>query len=212
MRLAAADREVRAGCLECLEQAFDQYTALQTDPAVGGLARDAAALTALLIAVRENELGLLDSGRIQQARDLVASPSASLSLLMEVADALASKPRGASRSPSTDEENRASVAISRNQARWVPALRQLTPDDLIADYLWLGLACGPYGFDVADRTDRRRDSWRQFQCAAHPFQKRLGLRDTASGIGRTRRSRAALRGNTVFPRCERSRHSADVGR
>jgi tetratricopeptide (TPR) repeat protein len=84
----------------------------------------------------------------------VASPSASLSLLMEVADALASKPRGASRSPSTDEENRASVAISRNQARWVPALRQLTPDDLIADYLWLGLACGPYGFDVADRTDR----------------------------------------------------------
>jgi tetratricopeptide (TPR) repeat protein len=28
------------------------------------------------------------------------------------------------------------------------------PDDLLADYLWLGLACGPYGFNVPDRADR----------------------------------------------------------
>jgi tetratricopeptide (TPR) repeat protein len=154
-RMAAADAEFRAGCLECLERALDQYLALKTDRSVGQTATESAARAALLIAVRENELGLLDGGRVQQARDLAPSPSESLAVLIEVADALSSTPRGAARSPSTDAESRASMAISRNQARWVPALRQLMPDDLVADYLWLGLACGPAGFDVADRTDRR---------------------------------------------------------
>jgi tetratricopeptide (TPR) repeat protein len=152
--MAAADAEFRAGCLDCLERALDQYLALRSDQTVGLTATQSAARAALLVAVRENELGLLDSGRLQQARDLVPSPSEPLSVLVEVADVLSSKPRGASRSPSTDAENRASVAISRNQARWVPLLRQLMPDDLVADYFWLGLACGPFGFDVRDRTDR----------------------------------------------------------
>jgi tetratricopeptide (TPR) repeat protein len=153
MRMAAADVQLRLGCLDCLEQGLAGYLALRSDPAIGQTATDLAARTALLIAVRENELGLLDSGRLQQAHDLAGSPSASLSVVMEVADALSSKPRGASRSPSTDAENRASAAISRNQRRWVSALRELMPDDLVADYFWLGLACGPLGFDVPDRTD-----------------------------------------------------------
>src|SRR5215475_14387771 len=153
IRMAAADGEVRAGCLDCLERALEQYLALKSDQTVGQTATLSAARVALLIAVRENELGLLDSGRVQQARDLASPPSESLTTLIEVADALASKPRGASRSPSTDAENRASVAISRNQTRWVPALRRLMPDDLVADYLWLGLACGPSVFDVPDRAN-----------------------------------------------------------
>lgn len=152
--MAAADAEFRAGCLECLEGALEQYLALKSDQTLGQTATQSAARAALLIAVRENELGLLDSGHLRQARDLVASPSEPLSVLVEVAGALSSKPRGASRSPSTDAENRASVTISSNQRRWVQALRELMPDDLVADYLWLGLACGPLGFDVPDRTDR----------------------------------------------------------
>src|SRR5262249_25565427 len=133
IRMAAADVEVRAGCLDCLERALERYLALKSDQTVGQTATQSAARVALLIAVRENELGLLDSGRVQQARDLAPQSSESFTTLMEVADALASKPRGASRSPSTDAENRASVAISRNQTRWVLALRRLTPDDLVAD-------------------------------------------------------------------------------
>ena len=155
LRLALADGQLRAGCLECLEEAFTEYVALESDASLGALARDSAARAALLLAVRENELGLMDSGRLEQAHNQVASPSPALALLTEVADALASKPRGPSRSPYTDAESRASVAISRNQARWISALRELIPDDLVAGYLWLGLACGPLGFDVADRADRR---------------------------------------------------------
>jgi len=152
--MAAAEAEFRAGCLDCLERALAQYLELRSDQIVGPMATQSAARAALLIAVRENELGLLDSGRLQLARDLVPSASDSLSVLAEAADALSSKPRGTSRSPSTDAENRASVAISRNQGRWLPAIRQLMPEDLVADYVWLGLACGPYGFDVPDRSDR----------------------------------------------------------
>ena len=154
VRLAAADSQLRAGCLECLQQAFDQYAALTTDQTVGDIARESAARAALLIAVRENELGLIDSGRIQQARDRAVSPSSTLSLFIEVADAMSAKPRGTSRSAYSDAENRASLVISRNQARWVPALRTLMPGDLVADYLWLGLACGPFGFEFPDRSDR----------------------------------------------------------
>src|SRR5262245_4739734 len=154
VRLAAADHQLRAGCLECLQQAFDQYAALTTDRTVGEIAGESAARAALLIAVRENEMGLIDSGRIQQARDRAVSPSSTISLFIEVADALSAKPRGTSRAPYSDAESRASLAISRNQARWVPALREVMPGDLVADYLWLGLACGPLGFEVPDRTDR----------------------------------------------------------
>src|SRR5262249_50952551 len=154
VRMAAAEAEFRAGCLDCLERALAQYLALRSDQTVGPTATQSAARVAILIAVRENELGLLDSGRLQMALDLVPSPSESLSVLVETADALSSKPRGTARSPLTDAENRASVAISRNQGRWLPVIRQLMPDDLVADYVWLGLACGPYGFNVPDRSDR----------------------------------------------------------
>jgi tetratricopeptide (TPR) repeat protein len=154
MRMAAADGQFRAGCLDCLEQALDQYLALRSDARIGRSATESAIRTALLIAVRENELGLLDSGHIQQARGLVQELSPALSVSLDVADALSTKPSGVSRSPFNDAESRAVTRISRTQQEWASALRQLMPDDLTADYLWLGLACGPYGFDVPDRNER----------------------------------------------------------
>ena len=155
MRIAAADEQFRARCLDCLEQAFEQYVALRSDPAIGPAAADSAVRAALLIAVRENELGLTDSQHVQQARALVQSPSPTLAVLLDVADALSSKPSGTSRSPYNDSESRAANRIARTEQQWAPLLRQLMPDDLTADYLWLGLACGPYGFDIPDRDDRR---------------------------------------------------------
>ena len=154
MRLAAADRLFRLGCLDCLEQSLAQYLALRADPAVGERATESAVRSALLIAVRENELGLLDSGRLQQARGLVPSPSPSMALLLDAADALSSKPAGLSRSPYTSAESLAVTRIARTQLQWASALRLPIPDDLTADYLWVGLACGPSGFDIPDRLDR----------------------------------------------------------
>src|SRR5262245_33924173 len=75
-RMAAADVQYRAGCLECLESALTEYLALRSDTAVGRSATESAVRAAILVAVRENELGLVDSGRIGQARSVVESASA----------------------------------------------------------------------------------------------------------------------------------------
>src|SRR5262249_47270027 len=127
-------------------------------------ATESAVRTALLIAVRENELGLIDTGRVAQARSLLESASAKatadkspppdLALMLDVAEALSQKPGGRSRSPVSDAETRAITRIARNQVQWALALRQLMPGDLAADYLWVGLACGPSGFDIPDRAER----------------------------------------------------------
>ena len=61
VRMAAAEAEFRDGCLDCLERALAQYLTLRSDQTVGPAATQSAARAALLIAVRENELGLLDS-------------------------------------------------------------------------------------------------------------------------------------------------------
>jgi tetratricopeptide (TPR) repeat protein len=154
-RMALADADVRAGCLDCLDAAFRQYTSLQPDPAVGPAARDAALRTALLIAIRENELGLLDRGHLRQARALIASPGPPLQTLLDAGDALSSKPAAFSRGNVTDGESLAIATISRNHLQWAATLRESMPGDLVADYLWLSLACGEYGYDVPDRNDRR---------------------------------------------------------
>src|SRR6266478_3853600 len=67
-RMAAAVDLVRAGCLDCLIEALRQYQALQKVPAVAAEATAGAARTAALVAIRERELGLEESGALAQAR------------------------------------------------------------------------------------------------------------------------------------------------
>jgi tetratricopeptide (TPR) repeat protein len=154
-RMASADEQVRAGCLDCLDAAFRRYASLQSDPGVGAAASEAAARVALLIAVRENELGLVDSGHVGQARSLIASPAPVLETFLDISGALSSKPAGSSRGGVTDTETLAIARIARNHLPWAKALRDLMPADVVADYLWLSLACGEYGYDIPDRGDRR---------------------------------------------------------
>src|ERR1700675_773546 len=59
MRLASADAHMRAGCLDCLENAYREYVALRSDSMVGEAAKQGALRAAVLVAVRKNELGLL---------------------------------------------------------------------------------------------------------------------------------------------------------
>src|SRR5689334_23120601 len=72
-RLTSAASLVRAGCLDCLIDAFHQYDALRTVPSASGVATAAAARTAALIAVRERELGTEDTGTLTRARELATS-------------------------------------------------------------------------------------------------------------------------------------------
>src|SRR6476620_6109404 len=72
-RLASADALVRAGCYDCLLDAYGEYDLLRQFP----YAKDAATLGAIraagLIARRQRELGLIEEGFVDRARSLATS-------------------------------------------------------------------------------------------------------------------------------------------
>lgn len=156
-QLFLADEMFRRGCFDCLKDAFDGYEALQGDPLVGTRARDAAIRTALILALRENELGLVHTGYIERARRLmgpVDTASPELPGLVEMAEVIANGPAGFTRAASTDAQIAGMLTISRSQEQWASLLRNLMPQDLAASYLWLTLACGPNSSRLPDHEKR----------------------------------------------------------
>src|SRR5687768_16466680 len=71
-RLTAAEALVRAGCFACLAAAHQDYDALRAHPLVRDRATIGAIRTAALLAIRQRELGMADTGYLARARDLVA--------------------------------------------------------------------------------------------------------------------------------------------
>jgi len=156
-RLQSAEALVSAGCLDCLNDAFQQFDGLRADRSFGARATAGAIRTAVLIAIRENELGLVDSGRLKLAHRLLeASPSLAkeLATILEVADVLAAGPAGQAPFATSESQTQALVRQSTNQARWATFLRERLPGDQTATYLWLSLACGVYGAQVRGNADR----------------------------------------------------------
>jgi len=102
--LDAAQALVRRGCHDCLVDALAQFSELRADPELGGEASALAVRAAVLLAVRENELGLVRHPYIDQARALLGPPeqaSAELPGLIEVGELLATGPAGSSRAAAT---------------------------------------------------------------------------------------------------------------
>jgi hypothetical protein len=156
VELEAAHRLVAAGCLECLTDAYARYEKLRPDAVVGAAASTGLVRTAVLIALREHELGMIATERLAAARQALISlpPSQDLAALLEVADAIISGPSGPMRTVTLEAQTLALVNLSRNQNRWAELLRARMPDDRVATYIWLSLACGIYGSQVPDSNDR----------------------------------------------------------
>jgi hypothetical protein len=156
-QLANADALVRAGCYDCLRDALTAYEGLRTDTVVGTAARESAVRVALLLALRETELGLQPSGYIARARELLGpadSASPELAGLVDIAEVIANGPVGFTRSATTDRQLASVVTVARSQERWATVLRNLMPQDLAASYLWLSLACGAYAYNFPDHDQR----------------------------------------------------------
>jgi tetratricopeptide (TPR) repeat protein len=141
-RFETADRMVRAGCLDCLLDAYREYEALARGETVGDRAAVSAIRTATLIALRERELGLVDGGYLARARELVAAMPdrpAALPELIDVADALPfGSPAGRTPAP---QEQRMLLQVSREwQNSPEPPLGIAAHQELFA-YVWLSLAC-----------------------------------------------------------------------
>jgi tetratricopeptide (TPR) repeat protein len=151
--LSRADAMLRAGCYDCLHDALDGYEALATDASVGARAREGAVRALLLLAVREAEIGLRQSGNIDRARQTLGPADAAppeLTALVDIAEVIANGPTGFTRSATTDRQLAAMLTIGRSQQQWATVLRRLMPQDLVATYLWMSLACGPYSSTFPD--------------------------------------------------------------
>ncbi|MGE3517588.1 MAG: hypothetical protein AB7J63_01425 [Vicinamibacterales bacterium] len=155
--LAAAHDQLRRGCYDCLREALAGYRAAIDDPGLTEEARGWAVRTALLLAVRENEIGLVDGGYLALAREL-AGPAADAPVdllgFIELAELVATGPVGGSRAAVTDGQLKAMLQLAQTQERWEGLLRPRAGDDVVASYLWIAVVCGPYGSRLAGRDAR----------------------------------------------------------
>ncbi len=142
-RLASADALVRAGCLDCLLDAYGQYDLLRTLPAGREAGTSGAVRAAALIALRERELGMVDDGYLPRARTLLASTPDQPSWLAQMLDIIAVMPLGGiTRPPSSDIDLDRNRVMRINHDAWGARLKELAPVDELAAYLWLSFSCG----------------------------------------------------------------------
>lgn len=154
-RLAAADAQVRAGCFDCLRDAFEEYQSLRSTASVADDAAVGAARAAALLAIRERELGTEDSGYLERAKDIVStSPAAAQAVtpLLDIADTLPT--RGAIRHVSDDVELTRNQTAYRNRVAWTDELRGRADSDPLSAYLWLAFDCAYVG-----AAQRSVDEW-----------------------------------------------------
>ncbi len=153
-RLVAADDLVRAGCLDCLIDAFREYDALRAmtvappRPVVptvppGLVAGDAAAggvRAAAMIALRERELGMIDEGYHDRARAVVAGNAAlqdKYGLVLDIIDAGSRRLKGV---PEPGGAARLQGLVA-NRAEWLAFLKPHADDDALFADAWVWFSC-----------------------------------------------------------------------
>ena len=141
-RLAVVDAELRAGCLDCLLDAFRQYEVLRQLPDVADPATAGAIRAAVLVAIREHELGMVDEGYLAKARELASAGANLPSWLPKIIDIADALPRGGvGRGLSTDADLARLRTLRTSRDAWMALLRDASQYDEAAAYSWLALTC-----------------------------------------------------------------------
>ena len=141
-RLAEADALLRAGCLDCLEAAYRAYDELRLNRQVTEAATLGFLRTAGLIAVRERELGMAESGSLARAREVTADNETASALFNPLFDVAETLPVGGAARQMADEAdfNRRAVAY-RNLQAYTNLLRTAADNDPLNAYLWIAFNC-----------------------------------------------------------------------
>ncbi len=146
-RLAAADALVNEGCFDCLADALDEFDRISRLPNLTTASTAAAAAgrvrAAVLLNVRQRELGMLDDGYLKEALDALASHPDVAERLAEPVDILDTVSWRIPEAPgvSDDERFRAGQAARQHREAWTAALRARAGDDAFSAYAWLAYAC-----------------------------------------------------------------------
>src|SRR5262245_6924883 len=143
-RIATADRLVREGCLDCLLDAFNQYDELSSSRVVSESARKGAIETAMLIAMRERELGLLDAPFLNRGRELAHSSGSFEPIygqLLDIVESLTAR-WTVGRGSASDVPSLAAIQKAyRNRVAWLALLEGRAGQDALSAYLWLAFNC-----------------------------------------------------------------------
>jgi tetratricopeptide (TPR) repeat protein len=136
----SADALVRAGCYDCLLAAYREYDALRSNTRVRDRAALGAVRAAALLAIRERELGLDDSGYLKRAQELASESDAvpvTVGTLLDIADLLPSRGMGR---PYELNVSRRETAI-RNRSSYSQFLQERDGGDPLSAYLWIAYNC-----------------------------------------------------------------------
>ena len=139
-RLAAADALVRAGCLDCLGDAYRDYEVLRSMRAVADAAAAGLVRAAALIALRERELGMVDDGYLDRARTAVSGNDALLAVYGVVLDVIDATRRPRAGVPDPEAARRLQT-VSANRDRWLELLRAHADGDPLWASTWLWFSC-----------------------------------------------------------------------
>jgi len=142
-RLAAADKNLLDGCYDCMAAAFREYDALRQIPVTAGPAAAGAVRSAALVALRERELGMFDSGYLAKAREiLLAAPNVPtwLARIVDIVDATSFASIGAGH-PTTDADLERGRVMRTNYESWTALVREAAAYDEAAAYVHLSLTC-----------------------------------------------------------------------
>lgn len=144
--LGKADALLRQGCYACLKEAQAIYTRLSAAPKPVPAARQGAFDAALLIALRERELGMFPRASFDRARELATMlppplpPAIAPSVLLDAAELFIGDTSGMDPEQRGQFTGRARPALEpANPAR--RALDVAVATNLVADYLALAIDC-----------------------------------------------------------------------
>ena len=143
-RLAAVDAEVRAGCLDCLIDAYRHFDALRGNAATADAATAGAIRAGALIALRERELGMVDEGYLDLARRLATgAPNVPswLPRLLDIIDGLPRNGAGFAGPGRSDADLDRIRRMRANRESWLALLRDSARLDDAAAYTLLSFAC-----------------------------------------------------------------------
>jgi len=142
-RLAAADKNLLAGCYDCMAAAFREYDSLRHIPITADAAAAGAVRAGALIALRERELGMIDGGYLAKARDvLLGAPNvpAWLARIVDIVDATQFASIGAGH-PTSDVDLARGRVMRENFQAWTTLTHDAAVYDEAAAYAYLSLTC-----------------------------------------------------------------------
>ncbi len=146
-RLSRAGDLMRVGCFDCLEEALGQYEEVRTLPNL--LAKDEDAATrgavraALLLELRQRELGMADEGYLRRAQDLIGMREDLKAAFAPHLYTIDSVPRRDARFNAPGDANalRRSQELRAKFPALVEERRLLADADPLAAYGWLAFYC-----------------------------------------------------------------------